>query len=82
LELLPFADFKMNVVWMELVLTAQLLLTSGFAPKRLRYRALHAAGRLSFHARRATLCLERLRRWAEELAAAFARLRELPASAG
>ena len=26
LELLPFADFAMNAVWMELVLIAQLLL--------------------------------------------------------
>jgi Transposase DDE domain group 1 len=93
LELLPFADFQMNAVWMELVLIAQLLLAltdtlllrgelSGLEPKRLRYRALHTAGRLAFHARRATLRLERRWPWAEELAAAFARLRELPAPAG
>ena len=53
---------------MELVLIAQLLLAltdtlllrgelSGLEPKRLRYRALHTAGRLGFHARRATLRL-------------------------
>jgi hypothetical protein len=93
LELLPFGDFQMNAVWMELVLIAQLLLAltdtlllrgelSGLEPKRLRYRALHTAGRLAFHARRATLRLERRWPWAEELAAAFARLRELPAPAG
>lgn len=93
LELLPFADFEMNAVWMELVLIAQLLVAltdtlflrgelSGLEPKRLRYRALHTAGRLAFHARRATLRLERRWPWAEELAAAFARLRELPAPAG
>ena len=93
LELLPFADFQMNAVWMELVLIGELLLAltdtlllrgelSGLEPKRLRYRALHTAGRLAFHARRATLRLERRWPWAEELAAAFARLRELPAPAG
>ena len=93
LELLPFADFEMNAVWLELVLIAQLLVAltdtlllrgelSGLEPKRLRYRALHAAGRLGFHARRATLRLERRWPWAEELAAAFARLRHLPAPAG
>lgn len=93
LELLPFGDFAMNAVWMELVLIAQALVAwidilllrgelSGLEPKRLRYRALHTAGRLAFHARRATLRLERRWPWAEELAAAFARLRELPAPAG
>ena len=93
LELLPFSGFEMNAVWLELVLIAQLLLAltdtlllrgelSGLEPKRLRYRALHTAGRLAFHARRATLRLERRWPWAEELAAAFMRLRELPAPAG
>lgn len=93
LDLLPFSDFEMNAVWMELVLIAGLLVAltdtlllrgelSGLEPKGLRYRALHTAGRLAFHARRATLRLERRWPWAEELAAAFARLRELPAPAG
>ncbi len=93
LELLPFGDFEMNAVWLELVLIAGALLAwtdilllrgelSGLEPKRLRYRALHTAGRLAFHARRATLRLERRWPWAEELAAAFARLYELPAPAG
>jgi hypothetical protein len=93
LELLPFGNFEMNAVWMELVLIAGALLAwidtlllrgelSGLEPKRLRYRALHTAARLAFHARRATLRLERRWPWAEELAAAFARLRELPAPAG
>jgi hypothetical protein len=51
LELLPFAGFEMNAVWMELMLIAQLLVVltdtlllrgelSGLEPKRLRYRAL------------------------------------------
>jgi Transposase DDE domain group 1 len=68
-----------------LALTDTLLLRgelSGLEPKRLRYRALHIAGRLAFHARRATLRLERRWPWAEELAAAFTRLRELPVPAG
>jgi hypothetical protein len=93
LELLPFGNFEMNAVWMELVLIAGALVAwidtlllrgelSGLEPKRLRYRALHTAGRLAFHARRATLRLERRWPWAEELAAAFARLRELPVPAG
>ncbi len=93
LELLPFGDFEMNAVWLELVLIAGALLAwadtlllrgelSGLEPKRLRYRALHTAGRLAFHARRATLRLERRWPWAEELAAAFVRLRELPVPAG
>jgi hypothetical protein len=65
LDLLPFAAFEMNAVWMELVLIAQLLVAltdtlllrgelSGLEPKRLRYRALHTAGRLAFHARQLT----------------------------
>lgn len=93
LELLPFSAFEMNAVWMELVLIAQLLLAltdtlllrgdlQGLEPKRLRYRALHTAGRLAFHARRVTLRLERRWPWAEELAAAFARLARLPVPAG
>lgn len=93
LELLPFGDFAMNAVWMELVLIAGALVAwtdvlllrgelQGLEPKRLRYRALHTAGRLAFHARRATLRLERRWPWAEELATAFARLRELPVPAG
>jgi Transposase DDE domain group 1 len=93
LDNLPFFDFEMNAVWLELVLIAQLLVAltdtlllrgelSGLEPKRLRYRALHTAGRLAFHARRATLRLERRWPWAEELAAAFARLSQLPVPAG
>jgi hypothetical protein len=47
----------------------------------LRYRLLHVAGRLAFHARTATLRLQASWRWAGELAAAFARLKALPAPA-
>jgi Transposase DDE domain group 1 len=89
LENLPFRDFDHNAVWLELSLIAQdltawtqhLTLDGELArcePKALRYRLLHTAGRLAFHARRATLRLQRTWPWAHELAAAFARLAALP----
>jgi hypothetical protein len=89
LEKLPFRDYEMNQVWLELVLIAQdlLALTKALAlddqlaacePKRLRYRLLHVAGRLAFHARQAILHLDRDWPWARELAAAFMRLQALP----
>ena len=66
---LPFKDFEHNRIWLQIVLIAhdlitwikRLLLTGQLAkaePKRLRYRILHVAGRLSFHARTATLRLQ------------------------
>jgi hypothetical protein len=87
---LPFRDFDANAVWLELVLTAQDLLyytqtlaldgeLASCEPKRLRYRLLHTAGRLAFHARTAVLRLPRSWPWAAELATAFARLAALPA---
>ncbi len=90
---LPFRDFELNAVWLELVLTAhdliawaQSLLLSGelaqAEPKRLRYRLLHVAGRLAFSGRRARLRLQASWPWAAELAAAFARLKALPQPAG
>ena len=86
---LPFRDFDHNAVWLELSLIAQdliawtqLLALDGelaiCEPKALRYRLLHTAARLAFHARRATLRLQRAWPWARELAAAFARLAALP----
>jgi Transposase DDE domain group 1 len=89
LENLPFRDFDHNAVWLELSLIAQdvivwtqLLALDGelvrCEPKALRYRLLHVAGRLAFHARRATLRLQRDWPWAPELAAAFGRLAALP----
>jgi hypothetical protein len=89
LENLPFRDFDHNAIWLELSLIAQdltawtqhLTLDGELAacePKALRYRLLHTAGRLAFHARRATLRLPRTWPWAHELAAAFARLAALP----
>jgi hypothetical protein len=87
---LPFRDFEHNRVWLELVRIAhdlivwtQHLLVSGelarCEPKRLRYRLLHVAARLAFHARTATLRLQASWPWTGELAAAFQRLRALPA---
>jgi len=89
---LPFRDFEHNRVWLEIVRlahdllawTQKLLLTGDLAkaePKRLRYRLLHVAARLAFHARAATLRLPRSWPWAGDLAAAFARLKALPAPA-
>jgi Transposase DDE domain group 1 len=86
---LPFRDFDLNAVWLELSLIAQdliawtqLLALDGelavCEPKTLRYRLLHTAARLAFHARRATLRLQRSWPWADALAAAFARLLALP----
>jgi hypothetical protein len=90
---LPFKDFAMNQVWLELVLIAHNLLSwskalllegalQKAAPKRLRQRLLHTAGRLAFHGRRARLRLQRDWPWAGELASAFAKLQALPAPAG
>jgi Transposase DDE domain group 1 len=89
LQNLPFRDFDHNAVWVELSLIAQdliawtqhLALTDDLAicePKTLRYRLLHTAARLAFHARQATLRLQRTWPWAPALAAAFARLAALP----
>jgi hypothetical protein len=93
LQNLPFRDFEHNRVWLALVLlahdllcwTQRLLLTGELAraePKRLRYRLLHVAGRLAFHARSAKLRLQASWPWAGDLAAAFARLHALPNPAG
>lgn len=89
IENLPFRDFDHNAVWLELSLIAQDLIawTQHLAlddelavcePKTLRYRLLHTAARLAFHARRATLRLQRTWPWTDALATAFARLLALP----
>jgi Transposase DDE domain group 1 len=89
LENLPFREFDHNAVWLELSMLAQdliawtqLLALDGelaiCEPKTLRYRLLHTAARLTFHARRATLRLQRDWPWATALATAFARLAALP----
>jgi hypothetical protein len=86
---LPFRDFEHNRVWLEIVRiahdliawTQRLLLTGELArcePKRLRYRLLHVAARLAFHARTATLRIQASWPWATDLTIAFQRLRALP----
>ena len=49
-------------------------------PKRLRYRLLHVAGRLALHSRQAKLHRQRAWPWAAELAAAFEKLKAVPAA--
>ena len=89
---MPFRDFEHNRVWLMLVgiahdllvWTQRLLLTGELArcePKRLRYRMLHVAARLAFHARKATLRIHAQWPWADELVAAFTRARALTAPA-
>ena len=86
---LPFDLWRRNAVWLELVLLAldltcwaqALLLDGALAvaePKTLRYRLWHAAGRISHHARRLRLRLQRSWPWAADLVRAFVRLRALP----
>jgi hypothetical protein len=86
----PFRDFAANAAWLELVLVAQdllswsqsLLLEGDLAraePKRLRYRLLHVAGRITRSGRRIRLHLPARWPWAADLLAAFSRLRALPA---
>jgi len=87
---LPFQAFNDNQTWLELILLAQDLLAwlralildadgARLAPKRLRHRLLHVAGRLTRSARRRILHLPAAWPWAHQLLAAFARLRALPA---
>jgi len=89
---LPFPDMARNQVWLELVMIAQDLIawTQALAlegqlarceVKRLRYRLIHQAGRLTRSARKTRLRLERSRPSARELAHAFTRLQALPTPA-
>jgi hypothetical protein len=87
---LPFSAFAPNQAWLEAALVAhdltvwtQLLLFDGehavCEPKRLRYRLLHVAGKLTRHARQLTLHLPADWPWAAAVAKAFKRLAALPA---
>ena len=87
---LPFKAFTLNEVWAEIVMLAhdliawtQALLLDGelakAEPKRLRYRLLHVAARLAFSGRRAKLHLQHTWPWANELLAAFRKLKTLTA---
>ena len=87
---LPFKAFTLNEVWAEIVMLAhdlivwtQALLLDGelakAEPKRLRYRLFHVAARLAFSGRRANLHLQHTWPWANELLAAFTKLKTLTA---
>jgi hypothetical protein len=87
---LPHHAFEHNQTWLELSLIAQdllcwtrlICLTDELAsaePKRLRQRLLHIAGKLVRHGRRIRLKLDHGWPWSGELAAAFTRLRAIPA---
>ncbi|MCA1678450.1 MAG: IS1380 family transposase [Actinobacteria bacterium] len=91
LQNLPFRDFQLNAVWLELSMIAQDLIAWTKAlsldgelrsaePKRLRYRLLHQAGRIARSARKTRLRLERSWPWAAALVEAFARIRALPSA--
>ncbi|MFB7669642.1 IS1380 family transposase [Kitasatospora sp. NPDC056138] len=85
----PSRHFAINQVWLELSLTAidllawarTLLLDGELAtaePKKLRYRLLHAAARITRGARRLRLRIAATWPWRHELTAAFSRLIALP----
>ncbi|MER7469055.1 IS1380 family transposase [Streptomyces sp. NPDC097981] len=85
----PSRHFAINQVWLELSLTAidllawtrTLLLDGELAtaePKKLRYRLLHTAARITRGARRLRLRIAAGWPWRHELTAAFSRLIALP----
>ena len=85
---LPFKEFALNEVWLEIVMLAhdlivwtQALTLEGEVakaePKRLRYQLLHVAARLAFSGRRAKLHLQDTWPWTEQLLAAFRKLKTL-----
>ena len=87
---LPHHSFEDNQTWLEISLIAQDLLCwmkliclggelARAEPKRLRQRLLHIAGKLVRHGRRTRLKLDRDWPWSGALAAAFQRLRGIPA---
>jgi hypothetical protein len=87
---LPHHAFEHNQTWLELSLIAQDLLTwtklicltgqlATAEPKRRRQCLLHAAAKLVRHGRRTHLKLDRDWPWSQALAAAFQRLRTIPA---
>ncbi|WP_405901779.1 IS1380 family transposase [Streptomyces sp. NBC_00727] len=89
----PSRDFTINAVWLELSLTAvdllawmRVLLLDGelaaAEPKKLRYRLLHVAARLTRGGRRLHLRISVTWPWRHELAAAFDRLAALPRPVG
>lgn len=89
----PSRDLHINTVWLELSLTAidllawtRVLLLDGeladAEPKKLRYRLLHVAARLTRGGRRLRLRISAIWPWRNELSAAFHRLAALPRPVG
>jgi hypothetical protein len=89
----PSRDFNVNAAWLELSLAAidllawmRVLLLDGelatAEPKKLRYRLLHVAARLTRGGRRLRLRISAAWPWRHELATAFHRLAALPRPAG
>ncbi|MGV9565122.1 IS1380 family transposase [Streptomyces sp. NPDC003480] len=85
----PSRHFHVNQAWLELSLTAldllawtRILLLEGelaaAEPKKLRYRLLHAAARITRGGRRMHLRIAATWPWRNELTSAFARLAALP----
>jgi len=85
----PSRVFAINEAWLQLALTGidllawtQMLVLDGHLaaaePKKLRYRLLHVAARLSRSARQTRLRIAETWPWATDLAAAFTRLYALP----
>jgi hypothetical protein len=85
----PSRVFSINQAWLQLALTGidllawtQMLLLDGelaaAEPKKLRYRLLHVAARITRSARRTRLRIAESWPWATELATAFTRLNALP----
>src|ERR1700722_3716883 len=90
---LPFQQFALNEVWVEIVMLAHDLIVWTQAlcldgehakaePKRLRYRLLHLAARVAFSGRQAKLHLPTAWPWTQALKAAFEKLNALPAAVG
>lgn len=89
----PSRVFAINQAWLELALagidllawTQHLLLDNELAtaePKKLRYRLLHVAARLTRSARQTRLRIAATWPWATDLATAFTRLAALPQPTG
>ena len=89
LSRLPFSNYDANRLWFELVLLAALLLAglrhlvaddpqlAVAEPRRLRYTLLNVAAKLTRHARRTYLKLDRAWPWTGQLIAAHRRLPRL-----
>jgi hypothetical protein len=85
----PSRQFAINAAWLQLALTGidllawtqHLLLDGPLAlaePKKLRYRLLHVAAKLTRTARITTLRIAERWPWTDDLIRAFQRLAELP----